>query len=369
MRARQVKERIDTYEENKKRVESNKTNHIPFYGFNKLQNFVPGVMPGIMYKVTSHMGVGKTQISKYMFVIQPLLYAIKYNKNYKILYFALEESESEFLDGLFIHVIRRLYKIQLDRFALMGMSKTPLTRTELDAIKKAEMTVRSMMEHVEVIDYSYKPTDMFNTCLKFAQKWGTFKKDANGKIDYDSYVPNDPNQIVLVVTDHISLVERDYDPEIKNYLNQMQSIARWHTAYGKRILTKKWNWAMLNIQQQSLESEKQQYTMKGDSIISKILPTLDGLANNKEVARDDYVVFGLFAPDRYAIKEYKGYHIANNTPQSFGDRFRSFHLLKNRFGHPNKILPLYFDGRYNYFKEMCLPTDPKFANFTKLLKS
>jgi hypothetical protein len=361
--------RYNDYEHNKKRVESGKPNHVPFFGFNKLQNYIPGIVPGIMYKITSHMGVGKTQIAKFMFVIQPVLYAMKYKKDFKVLYFALEESKEEFIDSLFIHVAKRIHGVQLDRFKLMGMHDTPLSQVELDALKASEAMVNEMMTYIEVIDDVYKPTDMFKVCASYARKWGTFGKDKEGNTDFNVYTPHNPSSVRLVATDHISLIERDYDKAAKQFLSDFQSIALWHTKMLKRIITKQWKWSAVNIQQQSLESEKQQYTMKGESIVEKILPGLDGLANNREVARDDYVVLGLFAPDRYGIKEYKGYHIANNTPKSFEDRFRSLHLLKNRFGHPNKILPLYFDGRYNYFKEMCLPGDPDMAYFLNLLKS
>lgn len=369
MNGRKIQDRIESYEGSKKIVEMGGHNHVPFYGFNKLQKYVPGIVPGIMYKVTSHMGVGKTQISKFLFAYQPLLYAMKYNMNFKVLYFALEESREEFLDGLFIHLIKRVHKIQLDRFVMTGMSKTPLTAAELDIIKKTRVMMANIMDHVEVIDNKYTPTEMLNVCKYYARKWGKFRKDAAGE-ETDDYTPNDPSQVVLVACDHISLIEREYEKETSTYLNQMQSIAKWHTKYCKRIITKKWNWAVLNVQQQSLESEKQQYTSKGDSIINKILPSLDGLANNREVARDDYVVLGLFAPERYELQEFRGVDIMKNTPESFGDRFRSMHLIKNRFGHPNKVLHLYFDGRYNYFKEMPDPTDKVgMAYFHNLLKS
>lgn len=369
MNIRNVQNRIISYEENKKIVESGGHNHVPFYGFNKLQNYIPGIVPGIMYKITSHMGVGKTQIAKFLFCYQTLAYALKYNLNFKIIYFALEESREEFLDGLFMHLVKRMEKIQLDRFSLMGMNNKPLTKAELDAIKRVEPVMNKMASNIEIIDDKYTASDMFNACKYYARKWGKFSTDIKG-VETNNYTPNDPKQIVLVVGDHISLIEPEFEKETNKYLTDRQAISKWHTKYGKRIITKKWNWAMLNVQQQSLESEKQQFTMKGDSIINKILPSLDGLANNKEVARDDYVVMGLFAPERYEIQEFRGYDVMKNTPESFGDRFRTLHLLKNRFGHPNKVLPLYFDGRYTYFREMPIPTDaPGMAYFHNLLKS
>ena len=362
MNKKYIEDRIKFYEDSKIAIDTKSQHFLPFYGFNRLQKFIPGIIPGVMYKITSHMGMGKTQLAKYLFVYQPLLYALKNNINFKIIYFALEESKEEFLDGLFVHLVGRLKKIKVNKFSLTGNSDFSVSKLELDAIKDVENTVKLMMEHIIIIDNAYTPSEMMNICEKFANKWGTFNTD-------NEYIKKDPKQIVLVVNDHISLLSSEFDTASNTYLDDRKTIAKWHTHYCKRIITKKYRWAALNVQQQTLESEKQQFTSKGDSIINKILPTLDGLANNKEVGRDDYVVLGLFAPERYSIDNFRGYTIVKDVPEAFGDRFRSLHLLKNRFGHPNKMLPLYFDGSYNYFKEMPNPLDPGMAYFHSLLKT
>lgn len=361
--------RIKQYEENKLLVETNKINYVPFYGFNKLQNYIPGVIPGIMYKITSHMGVGKTKISKFLFVYQTVMYAIKYKMNFKVLYFALEESEEEFLDDLIIHLVKRIKGITLNRFALMGTSKIPLTQAELDAVIAIQPTVEIFMQHIEIIDNKYTPSEIFSKCKYYAKKWGKFAKNKEGEDVMDTYTPNDPTQVVLVVLDHISLLSSEYEPKINGFLSDHRTISKWHTDIARKIIAKCWKWAVLNVQQQSLESEKQQFTNRGETIINKILPTLDGLANNKEVGRDDYVVMGLFAPERYSLEKYIGYDIKNGSSSDFGDRFRSLHLLKNRFGHPNKILPLYFDGRYTYFDELPSMSDPNINKYLNYLKS
>lgn len=358
-----IKNRIKFYEKNKKIIESNDFNYVPFYGFNNLQKYIPGIVPGIMYKITSHMGVGKTQISKFLFVYQTMLYALKNNIDFKVIYFALEESKEQFLDGLFLHILRRVHKVQLNIFSLTGVSKVPLTASEMKALKDSEELVARLSNNIEIIDNKYKPTELYNTCKIFAKKWGVFLKNKEGEDIDTSYKAHNSKQIVLVVTDHISLLEPEYDEKTKQYFNERRTISKWHTDYCRRIITKFWNWSVLNIQQQSLDSEKQQFTNRGDTIINKILPSLDGLANNKEVGRDDMVILGVFAPNRYGLDDYMGYKIENH----FGDRFRSLHLLKNRFGMPNKILPLYFDGRYTYFKEMPYPTDPGMKYFETLL--
>jgi hypothetical protein len=43
------------------------------------------------------------------------------------------------------------------------------------------------------------------------------------------------------------------------------------------------------IQQQSADATKQQFTSKGSSILEKVKPTREGLANNKDTAMDQQI--------------------------------------------------------------------------------
>ena len=212
------------------------------------------------------------------------------------------------------------------------------------------------MTYVTVIDDVYKPSQMYKACRKIAEANGNFTTDAKGK---ETYEANDPSQIMLVATDHISLIEPEFDEETQKFMDKPKAMARWHTDYLRKEITKQWKWVGLNIQQQGLDSEKQVFTNKGDTVINKLLPTMDGLANNREIARDDYVILGLFAPERFKIDNYLGYNICDpaKVSSNFYDNFRAITLIKNRFGTPNKTLPLYFDGSYNYFEELPGPGD------------
>ena len=283
------------------------------------------------------------------------MYSLKYNIKYKVIYFALEESKEEFIDSLFLHVLTRKYKISIDRFALTGLRDVTMTDLEINAIENCAKDVEAIMSRVIIVDYCYKPTAIYNKCRSIAESLGSFSKNSKGNEVYKS---NDPNEIVLVVCDHISLIEPEYDAESKTMTTHPKAISRWHTDYARKVITKKWKWACLNIQQQSLESEKQQFTAKGETVINKILPSLDGVANNREVIRDDYVVFGIFSPERYELENFRGYKILNPSGvDCFQDNYRSVHVLKNRLGTPNKTLSLYFDGSYTFFEELPIFND------------
>lgn len=352
-----VKNRVEYYTKRRDDILSGKIKPIPFFGLPRLTKYIPGIIPGLMYKITSGTGAAKTNFCKYAFVYQPIFYAIKYGINYQVIYFALEESEQEFIDGLFIHILRRKYNVSIDIFSLQGMTTTPVDESVLKAIKMAEKEVSLIMTYIKVIDDCYTPDLMYNKCREFASKMGKFELDSLKK---EVYIPNDPSQVVLVICDHVSLIEEQFDDTSNTMLTHHKSISRWHTRYARKIITKMWKWTVLNIQQQDGESEKQQFTQKGDSILAKVMPTLQGLADNKIVGRDDQVTIGIFAPERFGIETFKGFDINNNTPESFGDNFRSIQILKSRFGTPNVQSPLFFDGKHNIFYEMPLPTDKDF---------
>ena len=122
--------------------------------------------------------------------------------------------------------------------------------------------------------------------------------------------------------------------------------------------------SVVNIQQQEAAKEKQEY-YKGQSIESKLEPSLDGLGDNKLTQRDANEVLGLFAPDRYEIKFHRGYNILRMQ-----DNYRALIILKSRDGEANARIGLYFNGKINQFEE--LPSKEEFERdntlYDKILK-
>lgn len=338
---------------------------IPFYNsFPKLSRFIPGIVKGIMYKVTAGSGVGKTQLTKALFVLAPLNY-LRQNPNskikIKIFYFALEESEEEFIDTLICNQLAFKFGIRMDVMTLKGYREKFVTDEIMLKIEQCADDVDYFMEHIEVVDSVSNPTGMYKYCRTYSEKVGTHhwksvdftktgsdgQKVVTKEKVYDRYEPNDPNLHVIVIGDHISLITPEKDKDSDKYLNQHQSMARWSTKYCRGQMTKHWGWTVVNVQQQEQGSEKQHYTNSGESVQSKTEPTLDGLANNKEIQRDDYVVISLYSPDRFGFNDYHGYNI-----DIMRDTFRAIKILKNRLGVPNKYVPLLFDGATNRFMEL-----------------
>ncbi len=360
-----VKERLEGLKKIKSDKDSGKIFCMPFNNYPKLSQAVPGVVPGMIQMVTAGSGVGKTQLTKALYVREPLEYALKHNINLKIFYFALEESQQEFIDTMICNFISSRCGISMDLLMLQGFRTSSLPQDKMDLIEQHIDDVEELLERVEIIDSVYNPTGIYKYCRDHADKNGTHhfedREFIKKKIDddgtyyttkemtkvYSHYVPNDPNAITIVIVDHISLLTPEKDKETGYMKNQHQTMAQWSTNYALKQITKHWNWAVVNVIQQEQSGEKEQFTNQGESIQKKTEPSLAGFANNKEIQRDAKVVLGVYSPDRYGFDDYHGYDI-----RRFRDTFRAVKVLKNRFGAPNKYVHFLFDGATNRFIEL-----------------
>lgn len=350
-----VEERVRRIREIKGDKENNKIFCIPFTSYPKLAKSIPGIVPGMITMITASSGVGKTQVAKALAVRAPLEYAVKHNVNLKILYFALEESEEEFIDTIICNYISVHCKKKIDILTLQGYRESALDGETMNLIEEHLPHIEKMLENVEIVDSVYNPTGIYKYCRDFADRNGThhfetrefIKKRSDGSVKkvptkvYSHYIPNDPNQVVICIMDHMSLLA----PE--NGGNLHSAMAQWSTNYCLKQLTKHWNWACVNIIQQEQSGEKEQFSNSGQSIQKKTEPSLAGFANNKEIQRDAKVILGVYSPDRYSYTEYHGYDISR-----FRDSFRAIKVLKNRFGPPNKYYHFLFDGANNRFAEL-----------------
>jgi hypothetical protein len=96
-----------------------------------------------------------------------------------------------------------------------------------------------------------------------------------------------------------------------------------------------------------MTNDKQEYH-QGSSIEEKLEPSIPGLANCKETARDFHFLMALFSPHRYGISKHRGYDI-----NQMKGKYVSMKILKDRhYGLANMYVPLYFNGATTYYEEL-----------------
>lgn len=315
----------------------------PFKNFNKR---FPGLEKGKYIIFTASSGIGKTKFSKYFFVLSVYKFCKDNNIPLSIKYFALEETSDNFWLGIMATLISEKFKIRVTTNNFDSLGEYILDIDLLNKLKDEHVSlqIKEMMECIEVIDDISNPYGIFKNVKTSLEAEGTYEK-----VGFKStYIPKDKEKYWLIITDHISLLtpEKDYDTGEK--MNKWDSINKFSQEYCLKGFCKKWNCITVNIQQQEASKEKQQFTNKGETIESKLEPSLDGLADNKLTQRDADLVLGLFAPDRYKIENYRGYDITR-----LKDNYRSLIILKDRhYGLANGYVHLLMDGAINNFYQL-----------------
>jgi hypothetical protein len=321
-----------------------KQNCIPL-PFKKTSRYIPGIVRGRNVTVTANSGVGKTQITKFMYVFWPFIWCRENNVPLKVFYFALEESKEEFIASATSFFLRWYYNISIETDTLLSMNGV-FSDEILGHLRKIEPLMDEFLKTVIIEDNISNPTGIFKYLKNHAVENGTTTYK-NMTIDnkevkvFDTYEPNNKEEYWIAVADHIGLFTEEQGKTLH------QTISLFSAEYGRKKITKRYNYCLIQVQQQSASSEAKEYNNKGELNYTKLEPSLSDLADNKFTQRDQHLVWGLFSPDRYEIPVYKNWDI-----QKLQDNFRSLHVLKNRNGRSNIKVSLYFEGDTNFFSEL-----------------
>ena len=332
---------LETIETNKKAKEEGKVTSLLF-PFERLSQKFPGWERGHYYCITAATSVGKTKLTKFLAVISVYKFIKEHPEiDYKILYFALEESREEFWLSMISSLLYEMYEITLSLAQLKSLGNYTLDDDTLTKIKQCKQWVDDMSSKVDVIDHVYNGYGIY----KHVHDWHLDNgSEVGGNVEEKigkKYVPTNPNLWAFVIVDHISLLT----PEKGESL--YEAIGKFSKHYCLKHFVKKLNCVTIAVQQQDMTTDKQEYH-QGQSIDEKLEPSIPGLANCKETARDYHFIMALFSPVRYSITRHRGYDI-----KILKDRYVSLKILKDRhYGLANKYIPLYFNGATTFYSEL-----------------
>jgi len=300
----------------------------------------------------------KTQITDWLFVYNTIKQVIDNNLNIrlKIFYFTLEMSKEQKMLSAFSNI---LYVKEGVRIAPKDLRSTKsdnvLSEETLELIDKYKPYFDKIEEIVEFIDDIRNPFGIYKFCRDYANNNGTqhkkvvkFVNNKTGEtteteID-DYYEADNPEEYVMIIIDHISLISCDSENGHKMSLHQ--SIVKLSSDY-LITLRNKYKYIPVVIQQQASAQES-----LDNFKASKLKPTSEGLGDCKLTGRDADLILGLFSPFRHEMPEYYGYNV-----KFFRDNIRFLEIVGGREGGGGTTCPLYFDGAVNYFKELPKPSD------------
>ncbi len=348
-----IRERLKEYIESRRnKVLSGEVNCIPT-PFSRFSKQFPGIEQGKFYLISGASKASKTQIMNFLFLYNTILFGYK-NPNIlipKIFYYALEETKENITMRFICYLLYILYNVEISPKDLASTNaQKPVSKEILDLLDSKEIVeiLNFYEEHIRFCD-SKNPTGIWKDINNYAKNHGIIhkKKYKYKDIDgteregeaFDYYEPYKKNEYVLFIIDHVSLLDTERGFTLRETINKLCEYLI--------IARNNYNYIPVIVQQQNIE------TIGLDAYKSnKIRPTLAGLADSKDTGKAVDVMLGITNPFSFEIPEYLGYNI-----KLLKGNFRCLEIVLNRSGESNAICPLYFNGAFNYYKELPRPSD------------
>ena len=262
-------------------------NCIPF-DFTRFSNDIPGIEKDKYYLISGNTKSGKSQLTNYLFLYTPLLYAYHNPEKVrvKIFYFPLEETPENITLRFMSYLLFTLSGIRIAPIDLKSTNSNKiLPQNILDLLESEEyISILKFYEENVIFLTERNPTGIWKMMLKYAQDTGTIHyKDIDitnketGLVEtrqvFDYYEPHDIKEYVLCITDHVSLLENERGYDLRQTINKFSEYMM--------ILRNKYHIIPIVVQQQSTETSSLEAFKN-----NKIRPTTAGLADSKYTSKD-----------------------------------------------------------------------------------
>jgi hypothetical protein len=316
---------------------SGRNNGIPM-GFNRLNRYI-GIRKKIYFLAGGLTGSGKTSLIDDAFVLNPYDWYIN-QKNpgvkLKIIYRSMERSRTYKLAKWICR------KIFLDHGYVIPVSKLlgwtgKLSNDEHDIFLTYKDYMNQMTDVITIIDGPENPIGIAKDLKTHAMKNGKVEQiDEYNKI----YIPNDDNELTIVVIDHIGLLKPTKDLTTKKQvIDKMSEELRYARDF--------YGYTPVAVSQFNRDISNPMRIKAGD-----VEPALDDFKDSSGPSEDADVVLALFDPMRYKVADPSGYNL-DKLIDDYGNKyFRSLRIIKNSYGTDDVRIGLGFLGEIGMFKEL-----------------
>jgi len=307
-------------------------------GFDRLNKYM-GIRKSMYFLVGGLTGSGKTSFIDDAFVLNPFDWYIG-EKNpgvkLRIVYRSMERSKTYKLAKW---VSRKIF---IDQGILIPVPKLlgwteKMTHDEHDVFLMYEDYIEKMNDVITIIDGPENPVGVAKDLKKHALLNGTIEQlDEFNKI----YIPNNENEITIVVIDHIGLLKLTKDQTTKKAaIDKMSDELRYARDF--------YGYTPVVVSQFNRDISNPMRIKNGD-----VEPQLEDFADSSSTQNDADIVLALFDPMRYKVADPSGYTLEKLKDDYGAKYFRSLRLIKNSYGEDDIRIGLGFLGQIGMFKEL-----------------
>lgn len=279
-----------------------------------------GVLPSHYYLVGADSGVGKTTFADYNFLLTPY-FEKPDDVDVQWFYYSLEIGAAMKKAAWLNYIIHREEGVTIPVTDLAGFKGTKLTSEQMRLIRKYSPMVEQLAKDIRLHDDDINPTGIYFDLLDFAEKNGKFiyeTKNIKGQQTEvrKDYIPNDPNQRVIVIIDHLALLSSEKGKKKKELMDLMSEYAKF--------FRNKCGYTFVIIQQFNTSLENNSRSQSRNE--QRIVPTRLDFGDSTYTYRDADIVIGGVCPAKFEYTSYRNYNIA-----LFGESLTFWFVIKNRW--------------------------------------
>ena len=294
---------VKSIEERRERILEGKVNCIPS-PFKTFRYDFPGVELGTYYLISGSGKSSKSKITNFLFVFNTILYAYQHPElvRLRIFYVLLEEKAENIMMKFMCYLLFVQDHIRIDIKTLKSVDEGRIVSPEVVDLLETiqyQSILNFFEEHVDFIP-DRNPTGIWHTLERYAESHGTIHKkkvDGYDKEVFDYYTPNDTDEYVMCVVDHISLISTERGMDLRNSIKKLSEYMK--------IVRNKYSYIPVVVQQQNSQTNSLEAFK-----VSKIRPTQSGCADSTDPPKDCDVMLGITNPFAFELPNYLGYDIS-----------------------------------------------------------
>lgn len=348
---------IETIAKNKESKANGDYIGIP-YPYQRLNSYLSCIDRGQAIGILGPTGSGKSRLTRFTFLYNTFKFHMETGYKLKIMYFCMEDSKEMTYNFVLCNYLYDKYRIKISVQELT--SKTgELPDDVYIKLAEAREYFKNFEEVVTFIDGEDNPKRIYEICREVALKLGneeTYMEVIEG-VEVEQVRYESDTHVIAVFDNMSNFASDDYNG------NEQVAILRFVKDYMRLRLCNFYNWTCVLVLQMDFESERQSFTRNGETIASKLEPSLASIGDSKRSSRSLHLIFSLFAPHRHELPQYP--LPSKFNPEYFyditilGNSFRSLRVIKSNYTETGMRVPLLFDGVTETFTELPQPNTPE----------
>lgn len=313
-------------------------------GLPNLDSITYGVQKRWFTVIGGDSGSGKSYFTLYTSVYRPFCqYLLQKNTSTPLklhfLLFSFEMSAEVLLARLLSMHLYETYHAVISYSDILSFLN-PISDSAYNYIQESKPWLEELESLCTIIDKPVTADGLYAISKEWSKDFGKYELICEHKEDY---IPNDPQQNLIVVVDHIKLLSTSNNSTPKTEIDKASN----YLIYFRN----KCNFTVYVVQQLNRNFKSMARRTEASGVYAGI--QLDDFSDSSGTIQSAEVVLALFYPAREKMSKCCGYKIF----KGLGEKGRIISVLKNRCGVADKNIGVIFHGENGLWEELPKPDD------------